>query len=92
MTLVEMFIALDTKADTHIVICQIALGTDQSCYLFNSPLMHTIDDDSTSESSEDSAQAAARAEVQKQRKLKPGTEMHKNSTDMCKCMLIVVLK
>lgn len=54
--------------------------------------MHTIDDDSTSESSEDSAQAAARAEVQKQRKLKPGTEMHKNSTDMCKCMLIVVLK
>ena len=32
-----------------------------------------LDDDSTSESSEDSAQAAARAEVQKQRKLKPGT-------------------
>ncbi len=53
--------------------------------------MHTIDDDSTSESSEDSAQAAERAKVQKQRKLKPGTKnMQKHSTDMCKCMLIVV--
>ena len=39
-----------------------------------------LDDDSTSESSEDSAQAAARAEVQKQRKLKPGTLTLTNST------------
>lgn len=48
---------------------------DISCHLFHIflSIAPILDDDSTSESSEDSAQAAARAEVQKQRKLKPGT-------------------